>query len=77
YNDAANQQRLPGYGLLNLRAGWEFAPQWSLRLTLDNVLDNTFTTAQGQEFDPVSFASTSFDYINAGRAGFLSVHYGQ
>ncbi|XKG30851.1 TonB-dependent receptor [Vreelandella aquamarina] len=77
YNDAANQQRLPGYGLLNLRAGWEFAPQWSLRLTLDNLLDNTFTTAQGQEFDPVSFASTSFDYINAGRAGFLSVHYGQ
>ena len=77
YNDAANQQRLPGYGLLNLRAGWEFAPQWSVRLTLDNVLDKTFTTAQGQEFDPVTFASTPFDYINAGRAGFLSVHYGQ
>jgi vitamin B12 transporter len=77
YNDAANQQRLPGYGLLNLRAGWEFAPQWSVRLTLDNVLDKSFTTAQGTEFDPVTFASSSFDYINAGRAGFLSVHYGQ
>ncbi|MYL24206.1 TonB-dependent receptor [Halomonas alkaliantarctica] len=77
YNDAANQQRLPGYGIVNLRAGWEFAPLWSLRTTLENVTDKTYTTAQGADFDPVTFASTPFDYINAGRAVFVSVHFGR
>ncbi|RUR32931.1 TonB-dependent receptor [Vreelandella andesensis] len=77
YNDAANQQQLPGYGIVNLRAGWQFAPMWSLRATLENVTDKTYITALGTEFDPVTFASMPFDYINAGRAGFLSVHFGQ
>ncbi|MGM0702576.1 MAG: TonB-dependent receptor domain-containing protein [Pseudomonadota bacterium] len=62
YDDAENDERLPGFGLLNLRAGWEFAPMWSTRLTLDNVLDKEHETAGG--------------YINAGRAAFLSVHFG-
>ncbi|MEQ5800652.1 TonB-dependent receptor [Halomonas sp. H10-9-1] len=62
YNDAANQERLAGFGLLNLRAGWDFAPHWSARLTVDNALDKEYETAR--------------DYINAGRAAFLSVHFG-
>jgi vitamin B12 transporter len=77
YNDAANQQRLPGYGIVNLRAGWQLAPMWSLRATLENVTDKTYTTARGAEFDPVTYESTPFDYINAGRAAFVSVHFGQ
>lgn len=62
YDKDGEQDRLPGFGLLNLRAGWEFAPMWSTRLTLDNVLDKEYETAGG--------------YINAGRAAFLSVHFG-
>ncbi|TDB05182.1 TonB-dependent receptor domain-containing protein [Halomonas marinisediminis] len=54
--------RLDGFGLLNLRAGWEFAPMWSARMTLENALDKEYETAK--------------DYINAGRAAFLSVHFG-
>lgn len=77
YNDAANQERLPGYGIVNLRAGWQFAPMWSLRTTLQNVTDKTYTTARGADFDPVTYASLPFDYINAGRAAFVSVHFGQ
>ncbi|SDJ94340.1 TonB-dependent receptor domain-containing protein [Billgrantia gudaonensis] len=62
YDSDGEQDRLPGFGLLDLRAGWEFAPMWSARLTLDNVLDKEYETAGG--------------YINAGRAAFLSVHFG-
>jgi len=62
YDDVANEQRLGGFGLLNLRAGWAFAPHWSARLTVDNALDKQYETAR--------------DYINAGRAAFLSVHFG-
>lgn len=68
FRDAANQDRLSGYGLVNLRAGWQFAPLWSARVTLENVLDQDYTTTRS--FDGA-------DYINAGRAGFLSVHFGQ
>ncbi|WP_445010130.1 TonB-dependent receptor domain-containing protein [Vreelandella stevensii] len=68
YRDAANQDRLSGYGLVNLRAGWQFAPLWSARVTLENVLDQEYITTRS--FDGA-------DYINAGRAGFLSVHFGQ
>ncbi|MBF7053400.1 TonB-dependent receptor [Halomonas sp. KAO] len=67
YNDAGNDVRLPGYGIVNLRAGWAFAPMWSARVTLENALDKEYTTAKFFDGD---------DYINAGRAAFLSVHFG-
>ncbi|WP_111414651.1 TonB-dependent receptor domain-containing protein [Billgrantia lactosivorans] len=62
YDDAANQDRIGGFGLVNLRAGWQFAPLWSARLTVENALDKEYETAR--------------DYLNAGRAAFLSVSYG-
>ncbi|MGM0983786.1 MAG: TonB-dependent receptor domain-containing protein [Pseudomonadota bacterium] len=77
YNDSANQQRLPGYGIVDLRAGWDFAPMWSARLTVDNLLDKEYATARGSDFDPVTFEAIPFDYINAGRAAFVSIHFGR
>ncbi|TDO06213.1 MULTISPECIES: TonB-dependent receptor domain-containing protein [Halomonas] len=77
YNDAANQQRLPGYGIVNLRAGWQLAPQWSLRATLENVMDKQYVTAQGTDFDTATFESMPFDYINAGRTALVSIRFGQ
>ncbi|MDR5899709.1 TonB-dependent receptor [Halomonas vilamensis] len=68
YDDADNEARLAGYGLVNLRAGWQFAPQWSARLTVDNFFDKDYATAK--------FFNGN-NYLNAGRAGFLSVHFGQ
>ncbi|WP_445004176.1 TonB-dependent receptor domain-containing protein [Halomonas mongoliensis] len=68
YDDAANQQRLPGFGLVNLRAGWQFAPLWSARLTVENALDKEYATARFFGGD---------DYLNAGRAAFVSLHFGQ
>lgn len=68
YNDASNEDVLPGYGLVNLRAGWEFAPLWSVRLTVENAFDKQYTTSRFVDGD---------NYLNAGRAGFLSVHFGE
>ncbi|MBD3897603.1 TonB-dependent receptor [Halomonas sp. ML-15] len=62
YNDAANEDRIGGFGLLNLRAGWQFAPLWSARLTLENALDKEYETSR--------------DYLNAGRAAYVSVQFG-
>ncbi|QTP59792.1 TonB-dependent receptor [Billgrantia antri] len=68
YNDAANEDRIGGFGLLNLRAGWQFAPLWSVRLNIENALDKEYVTARFFDGD---------DYLNAGRAAFVSVHFGQ
>ena len=62
YDDAANEDRLSGFGLVNLRAGWQFAPLWSARVSVENVFDKQYETAS--------------DYINAGRAAMVSVDYG-
>ena len=62
YNDAENEERLAGFGLVNLRAGWEFARNWSARVTVDNLFDKDYETAA--------------DYKNPGRNAFLSVRYG-
>lgn len=66
YNNTTNTQRLPGYGLLDLRAGWQFAKHWSTRVTMSNVLDKEYATAR---------AFGGWDYLNAGRATFLSLRY--
>ncbi len=63
YDFSGGSTRLGGFGLLNLRAGWQFAPLWSTRLTVENALDKEYETSR--------------DYLNAGRAAFLSVHFGQ
>lgn len=71
YNDTDNDERLPGFGLVNLRAGWQFAPLWSTRLTLENVLDKQYATARASAFQG------GWDYLNPGRAAFLSVTFGE
>ncbi|MBZ0328989.1 TonB-dependent receptor [Halomonas sp. ANAO-440] len=63
YEDPANEDRIGGFGLVNLRAGWQFAPLWSARLTVENALDKEYETAR--------------DYLSSGRAAFVSVHFGQ
>ncbi|GEK71510.1 MULTISPECIES: TonB-dependent receptor domain-containing protein [Halomonas] len=62
YADEANEQRLGGFATLDLRAGWNFAPGWSTRLTLENLLDKQYQTVGG--------------YNSPGRAAFVSVSFG-
>lgn len=69
YNNPAATERLGGFGLLSLRAGWAFTDRLSLRLTLDNALDKAYTTARD------SFAG--FDFQEPGRTVFLRLRYGE
>ena len=66
YDDAANTKKLPGFATMDLRASWEFARDWTTRLTVANVFDREYATAE--KFDGT-------DYIAAGRTAMLSVRY--
>ncbi len=61
YNDAANTQRLGGYGLLNLSASTRLAPDWTLIARVDNLGDKAYQTARG--------------YATAGRTVYLGLKW--
>jgi vitamin B12 transporter len=50
---------LPGYTLVNLRASWTMAPQWTLRARLENLTDRDYELAYG--------------YNTPGRSGFVEM----
>jgi vitamin B12 transporter len=45
YDDAADQRRMGGYGIVNLTVDWPFAKGFSLLLRGDNVLDKNYQLA--------------------------------
>ena len=47
FDNAANTQVLPGYGLVNLSATRALAPNWTLVARLDNAGDKAHTLARG------------------------------
>lgn len=61
FNDAANAQKLAGYGLLNLSASTSLAPDWTLLARIDNLADKNYETALG--------------YATAGRTVFLGLKW--
>ncbi|MDR9425588.1 MAG: TonB-dependent receptor [Marinobacter sp.] len=69
YDDADNDDRLPGYGTLNLRAGWAFAPGWSGKLSVENVFDKERKMSERSAFSGGGY------YITAGRTAMLTVRY--
>jgi vitamin B12 transporter len=62
FDDAANANRLGGYGLLNLYASWQVTPDWSLLVRLDNAADKRYELAR--------------NYGTAGRSWFAALRYG-
>lgn len=46
YDNLANTTRLAGYGLLDLRVGWQLATAWKLSLSANNVFDRNYETAR-------------------------------
>ncbi len=46
YDDAANRNRLGGYGLLNLYAAWDFDRSWTATLRWNNVADKDYELAR-------------------------------
>ncbi|MEI7786238.1 MAG: TonB-dependent receptor [Betaproteobacteria bacterium] len=68
YNDTANEQRLPGYALLGMRAS--YALNASLRLT------GTVSNALGKDYAVLRVSSAPFnDYATGGRALYLGLRY--
>jgi vitamin B12 transporter len=62
FDDAANRNRLGGYGLLNLYAAWHFAPSWSATLRWNNVADKQYELAR--------------NYATAGSSVYAGLRYG-
>ena len=66
YTSASNSTLLPGYTLINLRASYDFAKDWSAKFTVKNALDKNYVTAR-------NFGG--WDYQNPGVGAFLTVNY--
>ncbi|MDX1454357.1 MAG: TonB-dependent receptor [Gammaproteobacteria bacterium] len=49
---------LPGYGVVDLTAGWDIDPNWSLGLRVQNVGDRDYQTAEGYNSEEQSFYLT-------------------
>jgi len=71
YNDAANNQLLPGYGTVDLRGTWQFLPGWSGQLKVANVFDRRYAASLGYD----STTMENFRYLAAGRTFLASVRY--
>jgi iron complex outermembrane receptor protein len=54
--DAANAHRYGGYELLNLRASWRIAPEWSATVRVSNAPDRDYA-------DRADFAFGSYRYF--------------
>jgi vitamin B12 transporter len=61
FDDRENTQPLSGYGLLDLRGEYTLNKQWTMRASLNNVLDRDYHTARF--------------YDTAGRTLFISIAY--
>ncbi|QBM18481.1 vitamin B12 transporter BtuB [Marinobacter sp. JH2] len=66
FNAAGEEGRLPGYGLVDLRTSWSFAPDWVAKLSVKDVFDKTYHTASRWTGDV---------YTTAGRTAMLTVRY--
>jgi vitamin B12 transporter len=62
FDDAANVNRLGGYGLVNLYTTWHMTRDWSLLVRVDNAADKHYDLAR--------------NYGTAGRTWFAGLRYG-
>ena len=67
FDDEANRNRLPGYGVLGLRASVPLSPELTFDAKLDNLLDRRFSRAL------YSYEGNEYGYREAGRTALLSV----
>ena len=63
YDDAANQRRVPGYAVLDLRAEYQLGSAWRLQARVANLFDS--------EYETIAF------YNQPGRATYLTLRYGK
>lgn len=66
YNTKEEQQQLPGFGLVNIRASWDIDKHWTLKAKIDNLFDKDYVLTR--DFD-------GNDYNQPDRFAFASIHY--
>ncbi len=66
YNKKDEQQQLPGFGLVNIRASWNIDKHWTFKAKVDNLFDKDYVLTQ--DFD-------GNDYNQPDRFAFASIHY--
>ncbi len=65
YNKTDEREELAGYGIMNIRASWQFTKHWSVKAKVDNLFDKQYVlTKQGgyQYNQPDRFIFTSLHY---------------
>ncbi|MDF3937026.1 TonB-dependent receptor domain-containing protein [Pseudomonas citronellolis] len=67
YDDAANTEKMGGYGLLGLRGQWRLSQELALELKLDNLLDKDYSEAT------YSTPNGRFGYNTEGRTALFAV----
>lgn len=66
YDDASENLRMGGYGLVDLRAAYALTSEWSVKGRVNNLLDKQYTTA---------YSFSLGEYQSVGRELFVSVTY--
>jgi vitamin B12 transporter len=66
YDDADNEDRIGGYGLVDLRLGYRIDPDWTLKVTAQNLLDKEYKTA-------LAFGGADYNMLD--RTVMFSIHY--
>lgn len=75
YVDAANTRRLSGFGVLDLRASYDPAPNWQVAVRLNNVLDKEYATQSAYWYDSVTYDKHWTDYNSERFGWFATVTY--
>lgn len=75
YNDSDNQQRLAGYGLLNLVGGYRINNEWTIQARINNALNKNYALAYGSTAVDGNSASSLVPYNTPGSNLFVSVRY--
>ncbi len=51
YGDEYNTERVPGYGVVDVRAGYQFTERLEAQLKLNNIFDNEYSTRYNYNAD--------------------------
>ena len=63
YSDAANLNKMPGYGLLHARASWAITPQLNLDARINNLLDKDYQQLRNYREDGINgFVSANYRF---------------
>ncbi|MCW8931905.1 MAG: TonB-dependent receptor [Gammaproteobacteria bacterium] len=65
YNKVGEDEQLPGFGYMNIRAAWEMNKQWTIKAKVDNLFDKEYVLSQ----------NGGIDYKQPDRFVFASIHY--